>query len=77
MAEGTTIKVYLFGGLDRLTPRGDVTEEEASVGSVDGLLEALQLPEEHVGHCLINGKYVRLDAPLMAGDEVGLFPPTG
>jgi molybdopterin converting factor small subunit len=77
MADGSTIRVYLFGGLDRRTPRGDVTEEDAGVGSVAGLLEALKLPEEHVGHTLINGRFARFDAPLKAGDEVGFFPPTG
>jgi molybdopterin converting factor small subunit len=75
MAVGSTVKIYLFGGLDRWTSHGDVTEVDAKVGDVAGLLRALELPDELVGKTLVNGRRASLDAQVKPGDEIALFPP--
>ncbi len=77
MADDTTIRVSLFGGLDMRSPRGDVREERASVGTVQGLITALKLEDKVVGTVLINGATARREAPIQAGDQVALFPPRG
>ena len=77
MASEANIKVSLFGGLDMRTPRGDVKEERADVGTVAGLISALKLEDKVVGTVLINGTAARRDAPISPGDQVALFPPRG
>jgi molybdopterin converting factor small subunit len=77
MVDGSSIRVSLFGGLDMRSPRGDVREEHASVGTVQGLITALKLDDKVVGTVLINGSAARRDAAISAGDQVALFPPRG
>jgi molybdopterin converting factor small subunit len=77
MTDDGKIKVSLFGGLDMRTPRGDVREERASVGTVQGLIAALKLEDKVVGTVLVNGSAARRDAAIAAGDQVALFPPRG
>ena len=77
MGSDTKIQVSLFGGLDMRTPRGDVKEERAAVGTVAGLISALKLEDKLVGTVLINGSVARRDAPISPGDQVALFPPRG
>jgi molybdopterin converting factor small subunit len=77
MTDDGKIKVSLFGGLDMRTPRGDVKEERASVGTVQGLISALKLDDQVVGTVLVNGTAARRDAAVSSGDQVALFPPRG
>jgi molybdopterin converting factor small subunit len=41
------------------------------------LVEALHLPSEKVRVCFVNGRAQGLKHILVAGDEVGIFPPVG
>lgn len=74
--------VKLFAGLKIYAPveglPGTPFELELPEGSTLGDVAArLELPEEEVKICFINGLTKELEAVLVDGDEIGLFPPVG
>jgi len=75
------IEVRLFGDLrtkgQRLDESGyvgviDISEND--VGTVRDIMSMFGLEELDVSHIFINFNYSEIDAPVKAGDRVGIFP---
>lgn len=76
-----TVRVKLFATLRRV--RSDLSPGESFAvalpegATVADLIGALGLPEEEVKLVFVNGRSRQGDQMLLAGDEVGIFPPVG
>jgi sulfur-carrier protein len=73
--------VKLFATLRHLRPGlgiGEAFAVELPKGSTIGqLVTQLKLPEEEVKLVFVNGIVREWDYVLVAGDELGIFPPVG
>jgi molybdopterin converting factor small subunit len=84
------IQAKLFATLIRIVPdkirerypqsahAGSPMDIELSEGStLTDLVDHLGLPQEKVRVIFVNGRIRQRDYVLIAGDEVGIFPPVG
>jgi molybdopterin converting factor small subunit len=74
-----TISVTLFAGLDLRArePRTRYRFDPGEAATVDAVAAAAGLEPGGAGLGLVNGVHAAPDQPLVAGDEVALFPPLG
>jgi molybdopterin converting factor small subunit len=77
MTAAGTVTVEYLGGLSHGAAEDSMTEVDAGVGTVRGLIKALRFEEHEVGTVLVNGKPALLETPIKAGDKVALFKPLG
>lgn len=47
------------------------------IHSAADVLKILNIPEEEVAICLINGRHSKVDAEVKDGDVLAVFPPVG
>jgi len=75
------IRVKLFATFNRFRPgelAGKPFEMEVPDSiSLKELINRLNIPQEEVKVCFVNGRAQDLEVNLFDGDEVGIFPPIG
>ena len=72
------IKVKVFATLRKYIPdesSGQQEVELAEGATVGDALAKLKIPESEVAFVFVNSTRQKLDEPLTAGDELGVFPP--
>ena len=77
-----TIKIKLFATLSRFAKVEGLpgTPDHIQIPNnftLDDLVKHLNIPDEEVKLCYVNGIYEELDYFIQDGDEVGIFPPIG
>lgn len=75
------VRVKLFATLGRFSGQklpGTPFQMELPEGAVlADLVRRLNLPEDEVKICFVNGRVQELDYALNSGDDIGIFPPVG
>lgn len=75
------VRLKLFATLGRFASGklpGTPMEYELPEGAtLEVLVKQLELPEDEVKICFVNGRQQEPDFALHQGDEVGIFPPIG
>ena len=73
------VRVKLFATLRKYHPAGETSEpvlvDLAAGATVEALLARLGIPPNHAGMVISRDEKLALQAPLVDGQEVNLFPP--
>jgi len=70
------LTVKCFATLDKFQPKDGALELTAEA-TPQGVIQQLGIPADEVHIIFVNNRHAPLDAPLSAGDRVGLFPAVG